>query len=409
MIAAACVAPAEPPPQADPLAELPREDYSFELPDGRILTGTGIRNGDMMLVGGDAVIPMPGKGSASKAHVTSGLWPTKVIVYEFDPAVSAATRQKVLSAMNPWKSLGFIFRQRTTQAAFVRITTEYIQQNGQPVPSWVCAATIGFSPQNFYWAGSSCRTRDFVHEWGHVLGLYHEHARADRGNFITVDPTRITEQIGSGASWGPYDFDSIMHYDAYDRDASGQVDYNHVLIRPLDQRPLSSFGWNDTPSSGDYAALSSLYANRSPGTPLYQTYNYQYQDWFYTIDPSERNIAVQIGYVDFGVAARLEPAQEASTAPFWRFYKGPPQTDHFYTTSADETNWVLSNGWGYERVEGYLYVYQAEGTTPLYRYSHWDPATSDLQHFYTVDASLYVYLIGQGWGYDGVAGYAYAP
>lgn len=159
----------------------------------------------------------------------------------------------------------------------------------------------------------------------------------------------------------------------------------------------------------DYAALSALYASRLPGVPLYQLYHYVYQDWFYTTNPSQRDAAIQLGYWNYGAAARVAATPEGNTAAFSRFYKGPPQTDHFYTTFADETNTVMSAGWEYEGTEGYLFVSQSEGTIPLFRYSHWDAANSDLMHYYTVDLAMHSILLNNGWIYDRVAGYVYAP
>src|SRR5262249_35003972 len=131
-------------------------------------------------------------------------------------------------------------------------------------------------------------------------------------------------------------------------------------------------------------------------------------DFFYTIDPQERAIAISTyGYADQGVAARVESSQVAGTAPLWRYYKGLPQTDHFYTTFSDEASFVVSQGWVFERTEGYLYEAQAPGTYPLYRYSHYDGSTGDLAHYYTVDPSQNARLVAGGWGYDRVAGYVW--
>jgi hypothetical protein len=248
----------------DPFAGLPREEYRYRLPDGRIAVGTGIRIGDNLLIEGDILIPAEAhKGGTASAAATFDTWPQRRVIYQFDPALDATTRQRVLSAMDPWKSAGIVFQQRTTQSWFVNITTEY-----PGVPTWVCRAGIGFNSDRTYNAGRDCRMRDFVHEWGHVLGLFHEHSRNDRDRFVTTDPA-IGGTIGAaGFDLGPYDFGSIMHYDAYARNADGSVNFSSVLIRPVDGRPLDSFGWNDTPSWQDLLAIQSIYPEPpcGPGT-----------------------------------------------------------------------------------------------------------------------------------------------
>ncbi|HWU88233.1 MAG TPA: M12 family metallopeptidase [Kofleriaceae bacterium] len=262
----------------------------------------------------DAGIPLrEGKGSNPTAAVTSNLWPTKVIVYEFDPAVDATTRQRVIDAMNPWKSAGIIFRQRTNQSSYVRITTEYLSQY-----PFVCkVATIGYQQVNTYYAGRNCRMRDFVHEWGHILGLFHEHQRTDRDQFVIVDASIGDTIAGMGSDWAPTTSARSCTTMPTVGTRTARSNYDKVLITPRDGRPLNSFGWNDTPSSEDLSAVSSLYANRSPGVPLYQLYNQQYQDWFYTTNPNERLVAMQYyGYSDYGVARRsTRTARSTPTAP----------------------------------------------------------------------------------------------
>ena len=250
----------------DLYAGFERQEYRYQLPDGRIAIGTGIRLGDQLLISGDMLIPVvASKGSISQAVATTNLWPQSRVIYEFDPALDAARRQNVLNAMNPWKSAGIVFTQRTNQSWYVHITTEH------PSYPLSCAVDIGFQGVSTYYASNACGTHDFVHEWGHVLGLFHEHERNDRDQFVWVDTTRINATLASQgrASYelSPYDFGSIMHYNAYARHVDGSIDYDDVIIRPLDGRPLSSFGFNETPSSYDLGAIQSMYWSDPPCGP----------------------------------------------------------------------------------------------------------------------------------------------
>lgn len=415
-LAAGCAEDAAPPPPEDPSDEPSQPQYRILLPDGRIVLVTGVRRGDELVVGGDMLFPLHSDSEAGPRSATAQyaqLWPTRRIPYMFGAQVDATTRQRVLDAMVPWTAAGFAFVPVTD------LSVDFVDIRGavSSTQPWICGATVGNRGlASHYDAAPQCTTRDYVHEWGHVLGLYHEHERTDRGYYITVctaiDPS-LTNTIATrgGTDWGAYDFGSIMHYDAYGRNpATGETDTSQVRITPLDGRPLNSFGLNTTPSSHDLGTIGYLYSGRPPGVPLYQLYNPQYQDWFYTISLSERGIAMQqYGYYDYGIAARVEPAPIGNALAFRRLYKGPPQTDHFYTTSLSEFSTVQSYGWQDEGAEGYLFTAASPGLRALWRFSHWDPPTSDLMHFYTINYDMRATLESAGWVLDQVAGYVYPP
>jgi len=155
------------------------------------------------------------------------------------------------------------------------------------------------------------------------------------------------------------------------------------------------------PSVGNFTVAACRYQ-----TPLYQTYSSAVNDYFYTVLASDRDIAINTyGYVNAGIAARVESTLIGGSLPFKRFYKYLPQTDHFYTTSATEEAFVRDNGWVFERVEGYIYPTQKPGTVPFYRVSRWYPSTGDLEHFYTTSASTRASYLAQGWTADPLAGY----
>lgn len=142
-------------------------------------------------------------------------------------------------------------------------------------------------------------------------------------------------------------------------------------------------------------------------TPLYQLYTSQYTDYFYTTLTNDRDIAVNTyGYVYQGAPVKVESIPVGGSLPFKRFYKWLPQTDHVYTTSPFEEEWVLANGWVYEGIEGYIYPTQKPGTIPMYRLHRWYPDTGDLEHYYTTSTGIRDSMLWQGWRQDLVAGYA---
>ncbi len=146
----------------------------------------------------------------------------------------------------------------------------------------------------------------------------------------------------------------------------------------------------------------------APFTPLYSAYSATLNDNFYTIDPSQLSTAINVhGYADTGIVGYVEKTLQPNTAAFRRFYKGPPQTDHFYTTSSAEEATVLGYGWIFERFEGYLYTTQVPGSIPLYRVNRFTPATGDQVHKYTTSYTEVTNLVAAGWKLDTTAGYLY--
>jgi len=67
------------------------------------------------------------------------------------------------------------------------------------------------------------------HELAHTLGFYHEQSAPDRDTYVTINWQHISDgnannfdrESGAGR-YGPYDFDSIMHYGQNDFSRDGQ-------------------------------------------------------------------------------------------------------------------------------------------------------------------------------------------
>ncbi|GFU31036.1 astacin-like metalloprotease toxin 1, partial [Nephila pilipes] len=107
------------------------------------------------------------------------------------------------------------FVERTDERDFIRI----FNGNG-------CWSIIGRNGgmQNLS-LGQGCNYVGLVvHELGHAIGLFHEHQRSDRNNYITVYKDNvIPDQLHNFVLTDPnseiifsrYDYNSIMHYGSY--------------------------------------------------------------------------------------------------------------------------------------------------------------------------------------------------
>ena len=112
-----------------------------------------------------------------------------------------------------------------------------------------------------------------------------------------------------------------------------------------------------------------------------------------------------------GYAVRMDfaCAPPADARPLYRLYKSRPETDHVYTTSAEEVAALEASGYGFDRVEGYLFTSRVEGSTALYRLRKDNRASGQtVEHRYTLSASARASLRAKGWVDEGVAGYAFA-
>jgi Astacin (Peptidase family M12A)/Chitobiase/beta-hexosaminidase C-terminal domain/Divergent InlB B-repeat domain len=75
----------------------------------------------------------------------------------------------------------------------------------------------------------NCSVSVMAHEMGHSTGLYHEQSRSDRNTYVTVNYSHLqagpiaNDAIATDNDWiyGPYDFASVMEYDAFSLSADG--------------------------------------------------------------------------------------------------------------------------------------------------------------------------------------------
>ncbi len=96
----------------------------------------------------------------------------------------------------------------------------------------ICEAAEGYAavPAQPMTGSTSCNVGTLLHEMGHVIGLWHEHSRPDRNNYVSVNYANVIK--GSWGNFliasddqqilGPYDYASVMQYVPYAFTRNGQ-------------------------------------------------------------------------------------------------------------------------------------------------------------------------------------------
>lgn len=155
-------------------------------------------------------------------------WTNGEIPFEVAGEMTAVARQAIQVAIDDYERLTPVrFRPRDGEQQYLRFEKHWLP--GLSSMTVGIGGNGGLVPLKIQTDGpagpfSQSSLEDTVrHELGHVLGLYHEHTRKDRDQFIRIDEACSSYDWWYAASGnynieenskklGPYDFRSIMHY-----------------------------------------------------------------------------------------------------------------------------------------------------------------------------------------------------
>lgn len=231
-----------------------------------------------VVIEGDIIVP---EGwCQQEAPWQANPWPNGDVPYLFAPNVSATNQAQALLAMSFWEDVANVdFRPVAGDPNFVWI--QDASNNSSSVGMVGGLQVINVTSWNNAFV--------IAHELGHCLGYFHEQSRTDQAQFVTINLQNVCQnccfdaqgnpiscnfnfnvQPGS-SSYGPYDFDSVMHYGQFAFSISPGVLPTITVLAPnqawqslIGQRTHLSF-WDRTVMSFLYPDPDMVFVDQTAG------------------------------------------------------------------------------------------------------------------------------------------------
>ncbi|MBP2619445.1 M12 family metallopeptidase [Chryseobacterium jejuense] len=193
-------------------------------------------------------------GAANKGGATFSRWPNRTIYYTIASNMGSINVNKINTAVNEYNSkTNARWVQRSNQSNYV----EFIFGSSNGSDGW---AHIGYqggkqtiSLDQYISVGS------VIHEMGHTVGLYHEHARKDRDQYVSIQWNNIQDgqaynfnKYTSGTDIGPFNINSVMMYWPNSYSKNGQP--------TIKRANNTNFTYNRTGfTTGDINTINAMY------------------------------------------------------------------------------------------------------------------------------------------------------
>ncbi|CAH1245082.1 TLL1 [Branchiostoma lanceolatum] len=236
-------------------------DYDFDLDNG---TGEG----DILRLGSEPAFTRPKRKAIRNLRLR---WPGGTIPYIMGDSLTHRDRSYIVEAMAKWHQNSCVrFK------PYSRKLASYLGHHDHVIfyKGIGCLADVGrllereqqvVSINDACLFATSNPVGVILHELGHVLGLYHEHSRPDRDDFvdILVNNVRPGEEYNfQKMSFGdinlyniPYDYMSIMHY--YNSEWTVRGDLQTIVTK--DTKYRYSIGHKRALSFYDIKTVNLLY------------------------------------------------------------------------------------------------------------------------------------------------------
>ena len=218
---------------------------------------TYIKKNGLNFFQGDIVLSdeqLAESATANKGGASFSRWPSGKIYYTVASNMGSINANKITSAVNEYNSkTNTQWIPRTNQSNYV----EFIFGSSSGSDGWAHIGYLGgkqtISLDQYISVGS------VIHEMGHTVGLYHEHCRKDRDQYLSIQWANIQDGqaynfniYNSGTDIGPFNINSVMMY--------WPNSYSKNGLPTIKRANNTTFTYNRTGfTTGDITTINTMY------------------------------------------------------------------------------------------------------------------------------------------------------